>query len=365
MRCRLTALAVTLLALSVQANGDDQKIPIAQLPAAVRNAVKARFPGAHFQAAAKSTEDGETCYEIVLENARKNVSVSVDDEGEIVQIETEVALSEVPGPVTATLGKRFPGGKITKAERLVEIDHGKEEKSFELELGLADGKTIEVKVDPKGEIESEESHDEFTSTFLEQKSDLVATGRNPYFILEPGEQLVLEAGKVQLTITVLDETKTVDGVETRVIEERETKDGQLAEVSRNYYAISKRTGSVYYFGEDVDEYKDGKVVGHGGSWLAGQDGAHFGLIMPGLPLMGAKYRQEIAPGKAMDRAEITSLEASAETPAGSFKNCLEIEESSRPEPGETETKRYAPGIGLVQDESLSLVRHVKVERRGK
>jgi Concanavalin A-like lectin/glucanases superfamily len=56
-------------------------------------------------------------------------------------------------------------------------------------------------------------------------------------------------GLGELTITVLNETKMVDGVETRVVEERETKGGKLKEVSRNYFAISKRTNDVFYFGE--------------------------------------------------------------------------------------------------------------------
>ena len=84
------------------------------------------------------------------------------------------------------------------------------------------------------------------------KSELVSIGRNPYFILEPGYVMVLRGGNEELTITVLNETKMVDGVETRVIEERETKGGILVEVSRNYFAIHKRTNDVFYFGEDVD-----------------------------------------------------------------------------------------------------------------
>jgi len=82
-------------------------------------------------------------------------------------------------------------------------------------------------------------------------------------------------------ITVLAETKKVGNVETRIVEERETENGELTEVSRNYFAISRRTNNVYYFGEDVDEYKNGKVTGHGGSWLAGVEGAKYGLIKDG------------------------------------------------------------------------------------
>src|SRR6058998_638605 len=63
----------------------------------------------------------------------------------------------------------------------------------------------------------------WTAEFPVEKGELSASGRNPYFILEPGYQLVLEEGKERLTVTVLDETRTVEGLETRVVEERETK----------------------------------------------------------------------------------------------------------------------------------------------
>ena len=52
---------------------------------------------------------------------------------------------------------------------------------------------------------------------------LLTEGSNEYFILEPGFQLVLEGGNEVLKITVLDETEMVDGIMTRVVEEREWK----------------------------------------------------------------------------------------------------------------------------------------------
>ena len=52
---------------------------------------------------------------------------------------------------------------------------------------------------------------------------LQTTGRNQYFVLEPGFQLVLEGDGARVQITVLDETKVVGGVTTRVVEEREWK----------------------------------------------------------------------------------------------------------------------------------------------
>lgn len=188
----------------------------------------------------------------------------------------------------------------------------------------------------------------WTSDFSAEKPDLISKGRNPYFILEPGCVLVLEHGDERLVITAKDETKMVDGVECRVVEERETKGEKLTELSNNYFAISKRTNSVYYFGEDA-----------GGAWLSGEKGARFGLMIPGLPLVKGRHYQEIAPGVAMDRAEILSVDFTAETPAGQFKHCLRIEETTPLEPKSREYKTYAPGIGIVEDGPMKLVKYSK------
>ncbi|UCH82159.1 MAG: hypothetical protein JSW20_05880 [Nitrospiraceae bacterium] len=200
-----------------------------------------------------------------------------------------------------------------------------------------------------------------TSTWQEEFDiagcNMVNTGRNQYFIMEPGFQLVLEEEDTKLHITVLDETKTIDGVVTRVIEEKEWENGKLFEISRNYFAMCEKTKDIFYFGEDVDYYEKGKVVKHDGAWLAGVDGNRAGLIMPGTPKLDMKYYQEIAPGVAMDRAEIVSLDETCKTPAGTFSKCLKIKEGTSLNIVETEYKYYAPGIGLVADEDLRLIKH--------
>lgn len=197
----------------------------------------------------------------------------------------------------------------------------------------------------------------WTRSFQIQEGELSSTGRNPYFILEPGYRIVLENGRERLTITVLNETRKIDGVETRIVEERETKNDRLVEISRNYFAISNRTNNVYYFGEDVDIYKAGKVISHEGAWVAVVNGARFGLAMPGVPTLNARYYQELAPGVAMDRAEIVSLSETLITPAGTFKDVLKVVETTPLERGAAEAKFYAPGVGLLQDGSLKLVKY--------
>jgi len=197
------------------------------------------------------------------------------------------------------------------------------------------------------------------SEFQVDKSDLTTIGRNPYFILEPGYALTLEQGTERLRITVLDETRVIDGVETRIVEERETKNDQLVEISRNYFSISRRTNDVYYFGEEVDIYAAGRIVSHEGAWQAGTNGARFGLMMPGSPVMGQRFYQEFAPRVAMDRGEVVGLSGNLKTPAGNFNQVLKIIETNPLERG-SEAKYYASGVGLLQDGSLKLVKYGKI-----
>jgi hypothetical protein len=197
------------------------------------------------------------------------------------------------------------------------------------------------------------------NSFDLKKCDLASTGANTYFFLEPGYQLVLEGredGKpIQHTIRALNETKLVNGTETRIVEEKTIEDGSLVEISNNYFAICSQTSDAFYFGEDTDFYENGKIISHNGSWKAGNDNAGAGMIMPGKVEIGLKYFQELAKGIDEGRAEIVSLNDVVDTPAGKFDRVMKTEETSPLEPGIKEYKFYAPGIGLIQDDKLKLV----------
>jgi hypothetical protein len=200
---------------------------------------------------------------------------------------------------------------------------------------------------------------DWQSQFAVDRKTLGVTGSNPYLNLTPGYRQVLERGKDVDTLTVLNETKRIDGVETRVVEDRETKNGALVEVTRDYYAIDSATNDVYYFGEEVDAYKGGKVAGHEGSWLSGVKGAKFGLMMPGAPKSGQRFYQEQAPGVGMDRVEIVAVDETVTTPAGKFEHCVHTLETSAIEKGLKDHKWYAPGVGIVKDGTMPLVKYAK------
>ncbi len=210
---------------------------------------------------------------------------------------------------------------------------------------------------------------EYTTNFGLQFADLVPNGRNLYFSLIPGTRLLLagddEGEFVEVEIMVTDKVQvfpiTYNGVPmmvtTRVVREREWVDGELVEVSRNFYARDRNTNNIYYFGERVDIYEDGEIVSHDGAWIAGVNGAQPGLIMPSVFLAGARYFQEIAADVAMDRGKNVTSGFEFGTPAGNFQNCIRISESSPLEPGSSSVKVYAPGIGMVFDNGISLVEY--------
>jgi len=209
----------------------------------------------------------------------------------------------------------------------------------------------------------------FTDRFPFAACDFKPYGGNAFLDLTPGRQLYfsnvrcLQAGDcdelVELWITMLPDTRLVryfdNGKQryarTRVMQEFETADGEVEEISRNYVASCSPMNDVYYFGEDVED-GDGNPLPD--AWLAGRNGARPGILMPDRAfLLGSRYYQEIAVN-AQDRGEHTELGLEIEVPAGVFKNCVKIVETSPLEPGHESLKFYCPNVGMVRDGDLEL-----------
>jgi hypothetical protein len=180
---------------------------------------------------------------------------------------------------------------------------------------------------------------------------------NLYFPLVVGRQSRLEGeedgSQLVVLITVLDETEVVAGVTTRVLEERESEDGELVEVSRNFLAEAS-DGTVCYFGEAVDNYENGVIVSHGGSWRADQPGNRPGIIMPADPQPGLRFQMEAAPGVAEDEGQVIESGERVEVPAGAFTETIRVREFN-PLDGTAGDKVFAADVGVVVDESVELV----------
>jgi len=178
---------------------------------------------------------------------------------------------------------------------------------------------------------------------------------NPYFPLVVGNKWVWEGGEEKVTDTVTDKTKLIEGVKCRVVLDEVEEDGEVIEITDDWYAQDLE-GNVWYCGEsardfesfDGDEPKEPELVESDGSWKTGRDGAKPGMIVPFAPQVGQAYRQEILLGDAEDFAEVTSMNGNESVPGATCANdCLVTKESSPIEPGVVEEKHYKPGVGLI------------------
>jgi hypothetical protein len=150
---------------------------------------------------------------------------------------------------------------------------------------------------------------------------------------------------------LLDKTDTIAGVTVAVLEVKEYENDKLVEHTEDYFA-QHRDGSVWYFGERVNDYEDGKIVGNEGQWLAGEGNAEPGLYMPVSPTVGQEFEQERAPGVAEDRSKVLQLDVEVTVPAGKFTGCMKTEDYA-PLDKITENKFYCPRVGLVREQGTN------------
>jgi hypothetical protein len=185
--------------------------------------------------------------------------------------------------------------------------------------------------------------------------DFVAEVDNPYFPLPVGARWTYEgggdaAGETDV-VEVLEEPRTVMGVECTVVRDEVSLDGEPVEITMDWYA-QDADGNVWYFGEETAEYENGEIVTTAGSWEAGVDGAQPGIVMPATAVIGVTYRQEYFVGEAEDVAKAVETDATAEVAGTRYEDVLVTEDWTPLEPDVAERKSYAPGIGLVMEQTI-------------
>lgn len=173
---------------------------------------------------------------------------------------------------------------------------------------------------------------------------------NPYFSLPVGKKMMYEAetkeGTERIEIQILPETKTLMGVETRTYWDRVWLNDVLVEETKDYLAQDKQ-GNVWYFGEVVDNYKDGKLSDHHGSWLAGENGALPGIWFPAKPEVGSSYRQEYYKGEAEDMTEVAAIQQVVTTKNATYKDCVKMYDWTPLDRNSKEYKYYCPGVAAL------------------
>ena len=186
---------------------------------------------------------------------------------------------------------------------------------------------------------------------------------NQWLPLVPGTQFFLEGTIVagggstghRVVFTVSDVTKVINGVQTRVMWDRDINDGQLVERELAFFAQDKK-GNVWNLGEYPEEFDAGAFAGAPNTWIAGKQGARAGVHMLANPQLGTpSYLQGLAPKISfLDCGQVVAKGQSITVPVNSYQNVLVTNEWSPlvPDSG-IQVKYYAPGVGNVQIGALN------------
>ena len=189
---------------------------------------------------------------------------------------------------------------------------------------------------------------------------------NPYVPLVAGESYVISGTRTDGdpipehgVVTVQGPGPEILGVQTVSVLDEAFEEGILVERTFDYFA-NDNDGNLWYFGEDVTNYRydaAGKLTGTDSksAWRAGVNGALPGISVPGAPAVGMTLFQEHAPeDEAMDYAEVLAVDLEITGPGGTYTDVLKTYETSTVETDLREFKYYAPGKGMIRaDEELT------------
>ena len=172
---------------------------------------------------------------------------------------------------------------------------------------------------------------------------------NPLFPVS-SQRSVLMLGRVEgqpfrTEVTLLPETRIIEWqgqqIEVLVSQYVAFLSGRLHEVAYDLYAQDDN-GAVWYFGEDVFNFREGFIADTHGTWIAGKDGP-AAMIMPADPQVGDVYRTENIPGFVFEEVTVKDVDRTLRGPLGPVPGGILVEELHLD--GATEGKTFGPGYG--------------------
>ena len=179
----VAGMMAILLCPGVRADDEEEAVAIDKLPKSVVNSIKKMFPDAELKKATKDVvkeeeedddddddkaadtkddgneedkdeqDESKVVYEVTLSQKGHVIDVTVEEDGEIEEVERSIDLKELPKIVTDALARKFPKSTLKSAEAIYEVEDEKMElEGYEVILTSADGKEIEADIDVEIEI---------------------------------------------------------------------------------------------------------------------------------------------------------------------------------------------------------------------
>jgi uncharacterized membrane protein YkoI len=148
MKKTFAAMAIgVLVSALVLAQDSERKVKMQDLPAAVQKAVKAYGADAKIRGLATEMDKGKMVYEAELTVGGHSKDVTFDADGQVLSVEEETTLANIPAPARAAIESAAGKGKVTEVETVTE--GGKTFYEAQVKTG---GKKSEIKVDATGAL---------------------------------------------------------------------------------------------------------------------------------------------------------------------------------------------------------------------
>jgi hypothetical protein len=143
----LTIVIGIILVSGINLFAQEKKIDKKDVPANVMATFQKAYPKAEVKGTNIETEHGKKYYEIESMEETKHIDLLITSAGKITEIEETISADQIPGSIMKTLGTKFEGLKVEKAEK---VTHGSVS-DYELVIESKSGKH-EVKLNAAGKL---------------------------------------------------------------------------------------------------------------------------------------------------------------------------------------------------------------------
>lgn len=142
----VTGSVALVLLISALGLAQEKKITRSELPPAVEKAVAEQSHGATIRGFSQENENGQTLYEAEMTVNGHSKDLTMDANGQVVEVEEQVSLDSLSPAVRDGLHTKAGSGKIVKVESLTKND---KVVAYEAKV-VTDGKKSEIQVGPDG-----------------------------------------------------------------------------------------------------------------------------------------------------------------------------------------------------------------------
>lgn len=122
IRLAVCVVACVLLTFSAALADNEEEIPLDRVPKSAIDAVKKKFPDCKLHGAIKGIHEKKPYFEFELTHKQHEYRVATDPKGKILEIDKDIPLKELPKAVVDALKKKYPSGKLESAEEVTDDD---------------------------------------------------------------------------------------------------------------------------------------------------------------------------------------------------------------------------------------------------